>query len=106
MELEEFNRLKEGQFKRCSNTLSKKEEEYANTWVTGDRLNQMKTSGRLQGCSPVKAHVGEMAKHSIKIYDYAQMYEKGANIPQKKWDEVITDHINYLILLNALLKES
>lgn len=43
-----------------------------------------------------------MAKHTVSIYDMSRANEA---FPLELWDEKITDHINYLILLRALLVE-
>lgn len=43
-----------------------------------------------------------MAKHTVSIYDMARSEE---TFPLEKWDEKITDHINYLILLRAVVVE-
>ena len=41
-----------------------------------------------------------MAKHTTSVYD---MVESGKPYSLELWDEKITDHINYLILLRAAL---
>lgn len=46
---------------------------------------------------------GMMAKHTVSIYD---MVESGKPFELAQWDEKITDHICYLILLRAALVEN
>lgn len=57
----------------------------------------------MQGCKPERALAGMMAKHIVSLYDmcYAdrETYDVGT------WDEKITDSINYLILLRAIIEE-
>lgn len=43
-----------------------------------------------------------MAKHTVSIYDMARSDD---SFSLEKWDEKITDHINYLILLRAVVVE-
>lgn len=43
-----------------------------------------------------------MVKHTVSIYD---MVERGEQFPLEIWGEKITDHLNYLILLKAVLIE-
>jgi len=43
-----------------------------------------------------------MAKHTVSIYD---MCGSGEIYDIAKWDEKITDHINYLLLLRALVED-
>lgn len=43
-----------------------------------------------------------MAKHTVSIYD---MCNSGLKYPIELWNEKITDHINYLLLLRAIIEE-
>ena len=43
-----------------------------------------------------------MAKHTVSVYDMCNI---GDNYPLELWSEKITDSINYLILLRALVEE-
>ena len=44
-----------------------------------------------------------MVKHTVSIFD---MVESGKPFDLALWDEKITDHINYLILIRAALVEN
>ena len=44
-----------------------------------------------------------MSKHVISLYDMC--YSSLLHFDMDQWDEKITDCINYLILLKALVKE-
>lgn len=85
------------QVEKCKNLLIAKGEYYQ---TSKDRLDQFKKAAVLQGISPIEALGGMMAKHSTKLFD---IMKTGADY--KVWDEVITDHMNYLLLLNALIEE-
>ena len=86
------------QIERCRELLIVKAEEYA----PEDRLANFKKAASAQGVTLKQALGGMMAKHTISIYD---MIWSGEEYDFEKWEEKITDHINYLLLLNAILEE-
>ena len=86
---------------RIKQTLRAKGEEYAR----GDRLSNFKRAASLERCSPERALRGMLTKHLISIYDMIDDLERGRPHPLRLWQEKITDAINYLILLEALLQE-
>ena len=86
---------------KCAKTLSVKADEYA----TGDRLHNFKIAAAIQGCTPLTALAGMMAKHTVSVYDLIQRYEFGQPVSKEMWDEKIGDSINYLLLLTALIEE-
>jgi hypothetical protein len=94
-----FNQVLADQIDRINEILGSKAGEYADD---ADRLHNFKASASLQGITPIEALRGKMAKHTISIYD---MIASKKAYPVEKWDEKITDHINYLILLRALVVE-
>lgn len=95
-----FNDVVEQQLKRCTDVLIKKASEYA---ADHDRLHNFKVAAVMHSCPPIQALAGMMAKHSVSVYD---MCNNGEVHSREMWDEKITDHINYLILLRALVAES
>jgi len=97
MKTEMFNKLFEEQVCACSATLIKKAKEYA----TEDRLHNFKVAAELQGITPQAALAGMMAKHTVSVYDLCN----GPRMLLSHWEEKITDHINYLILLKAIVVE-
>lgn len=99
MKTKEFNDLMDAQIERVRNTLGNKAEEYA---VDGDRLHNFQQAADLQGISLREALGGFMAKHTVSIYDMIRDQEPH---DMDMWDEKITDHMAYLILLNAVIKE-
>lgn len=98
MSNETFNKFFEEQVERSRNVLCKKASEYA----TEDRLHNFRVAAKMQGCDEKKALAGMMAKHTVSIYD---MCISGKDYPIELWGEKITDHINYLLLLNAIVRE-
>jgi hypothetical protein len=74
----------------------------AREYATEDRLHNFKVAAALQGCTPAQALAGMMAKHTVSVYDMAR---NGREYPQALWDEKITDSINYLLLLAAVVRE-
>jgi hypothetical protein len=86
------------QIKLCEDVLIVKGKEYGAT----DRLHNFRVAAELQGIEPRNALAGMMAKHTVSIYD---MCCSDAYFTQAQWDEKITDHINYLLLLSAMVKE-
>lgn len=99
MKAQDFEIVLEETLERTRQVLGTKADEYA---IEGDRLHNFKQAAQLQRTTPVKALGGMMAKHTISIYD---MIETGAGCPIEMWDEKIGDHINYLILLRAVVLE-
>lgn len=95
---QKFNAIVEEQLNICKNVLCKKADEYA----TEDRLHNFKVAAALGGGDPIKALSGMMAKHTVSIYDMCRTDE---NYPIELWNEKITDHINYLLLLKGLVIE-
>jgi hypothetical protein len=95
---DQFESVLDAQVTRVRDVLVVKAAEYA----TEDRLANFKKAANLQGVSVPQALAGMMAKHTVSIFD---MIGDGADHDLAKWDEKITDHLNYLILLRAVLEE-
>ena len=55
------------------------------------------------GLHAQRALVGMMAKHIVSLYDMC--YAKNTSFTKELWDEKITDSLNYLFLLAAIIKE-
>lgn len=99
MDAARFGDILDAQFKRVRDVLVAKRDEYANE----DVLANFKKSANLRGVTPAKAISGMMVKHTVSIYD---MVESGKTFTIDQWDEKITDHLNYLILLRAALVDN
>lgn len=99
MNADRFNAVLEDVIDKVTNVLGSKAHEYADD---RDRLHNFKASAALQGVTPREALIGLMSKHTISVYDMGRAKQ---DFPLEKWDEKIIDHINYLILLRALIIE-
>jgi hypothetical protein len=99
MTTEVFEKIFNETVERSRQVLVNKAREYA----TDDRLHNFKVAAEVEGVSPIQALGGMMAKHTVSVYD---LIRNGTNSePMCMWDEKITDSINYLILLRALVIE-
>lgn len=94
-----FENIMCSQLEKCKNLLSAKGKEYS---PCTDRLLAFKRAAALQGETPAQALCGMLAKHVVSIYD---MCMGDGEFPAEKWDEKITDSINYLLLLAAVVRE-
>ena len=97
----EFHRVFQEQVKECDRLLNRKAKEY--TGDNQDRLSAFKTAAVIQGSTPQRALAGMMAKHIISIYDMC--FAQEASFETEVWNEKITDTLNYLFLLKAIVKE-
>lgn len=98
MKHEEFAGILSQQLERVSAILGVKTEEYA----TEDQLHNIRQAALLKQESLPEAVIGMMVKHTVSIFT---MVKSGKPFPEAKWDEKITDHIVWLILLKASLTE-
>ena len=99
MHNDQFQEVLDTQIQQTTSTLAGKAEEYASD---NDRLSNFKRSAHLNHTTQPKAVTGMMSKHTVSVYD---MVEDGKAYTAAEWDEKIGDHINYLILLKAVLIE-
>ncbi len=102
MTYEDFEKTFEARVDQCRRTLISKNTEYARG---GDKLSNFKKAAAMQGVTPPTALQGMMSKHQISIVDFIADLERGITHPQSAWDEKIGDALNYLFLLDAILKE-
>lgn len=96
MNQDQFEGILDAQIKRVRDTLVVKTDEYA----TDDQLHNIRQVAELLGVAMPEAIAGMMAKHTVSIYT---MIQDGKPHLVEKWDEKITDHIVWLILLKAAL---
>ena len=97
MKQKKFEVLVDQQISACLDTLVNKAAEYA----TDDRLHNFKVAAAVEGVTPRQALAGMMAKHTVSVYDMCRSGEYSL----ERWAEKITDSINYLLLLWALVVE-
>lgn len=100
MNTEDFNAIILDQLENSKEMLIKKSEEYA---TDTDRLHNFRQAAHLSGESMVKALAGMMVKHTVSIYD--MINNPDTFYDMDVWNEKITDHINYLLLLRAVVIE-
>jgi len=72
----------------------------------GDRLHNFKKAAALESRLPEQALAGMMAKQIVALYDYLRDIDRGKAATREAWIEKITDSINYLYLLRALLEDT
>lgn len=101
MDTKQFNKVVKDTLVHCESVLCKKATEYA----TEDRLHNFKSAAIVEQTTPIGALAGMMAKHTISVYDMCKGSTKGVQYSSALWDEKITDSINYLLLLKALIAE-
>lgn len=99
MQSEDFAHVVERQQTACAEVLIKKGQEYA---LDKDQLHNFKIAAQMQGVTVRQALAGMMAKHTVSIYDMCRSEEI---FSKEQWTEKITDHLNYLILLKAIVVE-
>lgn len=95
---EQFDNIVHVQMKRSTDMLIVKAKEYA----TEDRLHNFRVAAKLSGCDEKKALAGMMVKHTVSVYDMCNSEE---TFSDEKWNEKITDHINYLLILKAVVED-
>lgn len=86
----------------CRRVLVGKNAEYARG---DDKLHNFKEAAFMEGESPEQALRGMLLKHWQSLRDLCNDLDKGQFHPIVLWDEKIGDALNYLFLLNALVKE-
>lgn len=94
-----FNELVENRIKKIQETLKRKASEYA---TNDDRLYNFKRAAEILQTTPQKALLGMMMKHWVSVLD---LIESRLPFNIEILDEKIGDSVNYLILLEAILKE-
>ena len=99
MDSEMMKEVIEEQLDICREVLIDKSQEYT---PGGDRLSNFRQAASAQCLTMEQALAGMMAKHTISIFDMIWSPDK---FPMEKWEEKITDHLNYLLLLKAILVE-
>lgn len=98
----EFEQIVADRLKAITATLVIKAKEYARG---DDRLHNFKRGAQMSNQTPERVLQGFLLKHQISLMDILDDIEKG-NFPNPSViDEKIGDIINYMILLEAALKE-
>lgn len=97
---EKFNEAVTQELERCYSLLVTKGQEYApeNT----DRLINFRKAAGLTGCTNKQALFGMLCKHLASL---SEMIMTDGDYSPVRWQEKITDSINYLLILWAMVKE-
>ena len=98
MDSDTFNAIVSEQQERSAKVLVSKAREYA----TEDRLHNFRIAAALGKTSLAEALAGMMAKHTVSIYDMCKSNDEHSI---EAWNEKITDHINYLLILRVVVEE-
>lgn len=105
MKITAFNKVVKEQLLTCEALLIGKGHEYAPDAVdesSVDRLAHFKKAAVIIEGTPKEAVLGMLAKHLVSISD---MCVDGHEYDLDRWTEKITDSINYLLILRAVVEE-
>jgi len=102
MNTKDFNKLLELRIADMRSSMASKSSEYASSV---DKLHNFKRAGRVLSCNPQRALVGMWVKHLVSVLDIVDKTESGVLPSEELWNEKIRDSINYLVLLEAIIKE-
>lgn len=98
----EFDEFLDYVIKRAKESLASKSAEYS---TESDKLYNFKEAGKIDDETPEQALWGMFKKHFVSLKDIKDNIIKG-NLPTLELlDEKFKDTINYLILLEALIRE-
>jgi hypothetical protein len=102
MKEQEFQEVLQQRLKKIEQTLSQKAKEYA---AEGDKLHNFNVGARMTGQIREKVLWGFALKHYISFLDILDNVEKGKLPTEEMVDQKIGDLINYLVLVEASLKD-
>ena len=102
MTKETFDDLLSWRMGRCKTILQAKSVEYGDQ---NDILHNIKTAAAFERSTPEKAALNRMSKQLVSIVDMIHALDAGQCARNAVWDEKISDTINYLIILEALIHE-
>ena len=101
MNRKEFEAIMREQCGLCEKLMLRKSDEY--TEGSEDKLIAFRRAAALLGTTPQDALIGMLTKHLVSVAD---MCKSGKDYPAEQWDEKITDTINYMLLLRAIVTEA
>ena len=102
MNHKDFTDVVARRMQQCNNTLLLKNAEYSSD---KDKLHNFKRAAEVLGCSPVDALMGMKVKHTVSIMDILAKINAGFLPDIELWDEKLGDEINYLLLLDGMVRE-
>ena len=95
----DFDKVVEERIESIRAVLASKEKEYAKG---KDRFHNFNMAARMSSTTPEKALKGMMLKHEVSVQD---LIDNPGNATTEIINEKIGDNINYLILLEGMLKQ-
>lgn len=104
MIISKFDEVIRGQLATCEKLLTSKGQEYAPDAALKhlDRLAHFKKAAEIIGGTQKEALLGMLAKHLVSLSD---MITDRGQYSLDRWSEKITDSINYLLILRAIVEE-
>ena len=102
MKDKEFQEVLQQRLKKIEQTLGQKAKEYA---AEGDKLHNFNVGARITGQIREKVLWGFALKHYISFMDILDDMELGKLPSEATVDEKIGDLINYLVLVEASIKD-
>lgn len=105
MNVNSYNKAIDDQINQCREILRAKHEEYAEApeKENSDHLSNFHNCARILQTEVKKAWLGMFVKH---LESLIKLIRQDFDEENPVWDEKITDSINYLLLLKALISET
>lgn len=98
-----FQKVLEERIRMIRDVLGKKSAEYARG---NDRLHNFKRVAEIKRITTAEACIDGFCKHLVSILDMVDDLAEGKSWTLPAWEEKIGDAVNYLILLEAIVKEN
>ena len=102
MNHKDFDMLVKKRFVSCLKLLQNKSDEYSRGY---DKLHNFKKAARSRNITPERARDGMMLKHLVSIDDIINDIDQGKLPTRQTLNDKISDTINYLVLLEAMITE-
>ena len=97
-----FNKLLTARIEDMKKSMASKSDEYS---TAIDKLHNFKRAAQVGNTTPQRALVGMWLKHIVSVLDIVDRADNGQLPDKELWNEKIRDSINYLVLLEAIIKE-
>lgn len=101
MDLKNFDNVANLQLAHCVDLLTQKRGEYAPDY---DVLQNFKDAAAMNGNSSAEALWGYVTKQLVSVKN--MVHQDTTNFSMTHWDEKLTDIINYMVLLKAIVIEN
>ena len=102
MNKDQFDEIVERRTRKIIETLTTKAKEYA---ADDDRFHNFNVAARITGTTPEESLKGMMLKHIVSVFDMIEWsYIDEGRLNEAIIDEKIGDTINYLVLLEGMMR--